>query len=374
MNYALNLFTGTTWKEFQDNGCTVTGFREKDRNITMAAKIKPGDFFLCYLTGVSRWAGLLKVESEHYLDDQNRIWNEEMFPVRFKVKPEIILRPEFAVPMEKLAGQLSFYTTKTWSGAVRSSLRIYDEEDAKKIVAALEQARDNPISHPVDEKKLARPVNLFEMKKNEGGETKTTLVVIPSDEDEAEDESEHVLSQSAVTHTEIQLRLLELGRQMGLSVWAPRNDRGREWNGRKISDISLLEQIPTQFDKATNAIISNIDVIWFDGNAVVAAFEIEHTTSIYSGLLRMSDLLVMQPNIDIKLYLVAPDERFEKFKKEVPRPTFAASNKPLHQACKFLSYTALIDRLREINNVVQYLKPEFLESIADEYDPEEFDT
>jgi hypothetical protein len=46
-------------------------------------------------------------------------------------------------------------------------------------------------------------------------------------------------------------------------------------------------------------------VVWLKGNAIVAAFEIESKTSIYSGLLRMSDLIAMQPNLDIPLYLGA---------------------------------------------------------------------
>ena len=40
-----------------------------------------------------------------------------------------------------------------------------------------------------------------------------------------------------------------------------------------------------------------------------SAFEAESTTTIDSGLLRLSDLLALQPNLDIDLYLVAPDER-----------------------------------------------------------------
>jgi hypothetical protein len=61
-----------------------------------------------------------------------------------------------------------------------------------------------------------------------------------------------------------------------------------------------------QFDEATNRTIELIDVLWLKGNAVVAAFEIESTTSIYSGLLRMSDLIAMQPNLNIPLYLSPP--------------------------------------------------------------------
>ena len=51
--------------------------------------------------------------------------------------------------------------------------------------------------------------------------------------------------------------------------------------------------------------------------------EIEHTTSIYSGLLRMSDLVAMQPNLQIPLFIVAPDVRRNKVIEEVNRPTFA---------------------------------------------------
>jgi hypothetical protein len=50
-------------------------------------------------------------------------------------------------------------------------------------------------------------------------------------------------------------------------------------------------------------------VLWLSGPAVVAAFEIESTTSIYSGLLRMADLLALQPNLNIPLFLVAPEDR-----------------------------------------------------------------
>jgi hypothetical protein len=46
-----------------------------------------------------------------------------------------------------------------------------------------------------------------------------------------------------------------------------------------------------QFDDVTRRTVEMIDVLWLKGSAIVAAFEIESTTSIYSGLLRMSDLI-----------------------------------------------------------------------------------
>lgn len=71
----------------------------------------------------------------------------------------------------------------------------------------------------------------------------------------------------------------------------------------------MKADLPLRFDEATNKTIELIDVLWLQGNAIVAAFEIENTTSIYSGLLRMSDLIAMQPNLNIPLFLVAPDDR-----------------------------------------------------------------
>lgn len=172
------------------------------------------------------------------------------------------------------------------------------------------------------------------------------------------------------THTEIQWRLADLGAQLGLKIWAPKNDRNRTWGTQRIADVpQLLAALPNQFDKVTNKTIENIDVLWLSGQTIVAAFEVEHTSSIYSGLLRMSDLITMQPNLDIKFYLVAPDARYEKFREEVARATFASRKKPLHTICRFLPYSKLCARLEEAKNVLRFLRPEFLDEIADLYDP-----
>jgi hypothetical protein len=79
---------------------------------------------------------------------------------------------------------------------------------------------------------------------------------------------------------------------MGLDVWVARNDRGREVRGHRFAELPRLRaELPPQFDEATNRTIELIDVLWLRGNAIVAAFKIESTTLIYSGLLRMADLI-----------------------------------------------------------------------------------
>jgi predicted RNA-binding protein len=83
MTYWLDLFTHETWQEFLAAGANVSGFRE--RQWRSAQKIKPGDILLCYLTGISRWIGLLEVIAAVYKDTAP-IWSKNVFPVRVPVR------------------------------------------------------------------------------------------------------------------------------------------------------------------------------------------------------------------------------------------------------------------------------------------------
>ena len=124
-------------------------------------------------------------------------------------------------------------------------------------------------------------------------------------ESDSTDRPEQEVVKEPAAHTEIQWLLLKLGVDMGFGVWVARNDRSRSFNGHRFSELPALKSsLPLQFDDATNRTIELIDVLWLDRNAIVAAFEIESTTSIYSGLLRMADLVAMQPNLNIPLFLI----------------------------------------------------------------------
>lgn len=135
----------------------------------------------------------------------------------------------------------------------------------------------------------------------------------------------------------------------------------------------MVNVLPTQFNEATNRTIELIDVLWLKGNSIVAAFEVESTTSVYSGLLRMSDLLALQPNLAIDLFLVAPDDRKEKVENELLRPTFKLREKPLASNCGFLSFEGLMEKLRGIRDLdlVSSLKPDFLRKAAEYFGGDE---
>ncbi len=125
------------------------------------------------------------------------------------------------------------------------------------------------------------------------------------------------------THTEIQGWLRDLGRSLGYDVWIAANDRGRAYTGGHLAD-GCLSALPGIADGVDS--IKLIDVVWIDraARSVAAAFEVEHSTSIYSGIVRMLDLaLGASIGANSTLFLVAPDERREQVAQQLRRPAFS---------------------------------------------------
>lgn len=128
------------------------------------------------------------------------------------------------------------------------------------------------------------------------------------------------------THTEIQAWLRDLGLALGYKVWIAANDRGRAYDGGRLA-AGCLECLPSSVETLSGAdSIRLIDILWIDpdGTRVTAAFEVEHTTSIYSGIVRMLDLaLSSDMHATGGLFLVAPDAREEEVRAQLRRPAFS---------------------------------------------------
>lgn len=142
----------------------------------------------------------------------------------------------------------------------------------------------------------------------------------------------------------IQAMLADIGDQMGYSIWIPRNDRSRVLEVWQTNKSAVLNDLPLNYDLDTIRTIENIDVLWIKGRTIVRAYEVEHTTSIYSGILRMADLMALQPNLNIKAHIVAPEERRGKVMQELSRPVFRLL---LAHSCSFISYNAVEDLAKE---------------------------
>jgi hypothetical protein len=178
-------------------------------------------------------------------------------------------------------------------------------------------------------------------------------VVVPHDEEDAEDEAApEVRTPEARQSLRIQAKLADIGAIMGFSVWLPRGDRGRVHALMIAKDPkALLDDLPLNYDETTLDTIEQIDVLWLKGRSIARAFEVEHATAVYSGLLRMADLLALQPNMDIRLHIVAPEERREKVFREMKRPVFSLLDRgPLSRSCTFISYES-VESIRDLGHL-----------------------
>jgi len=348
----LDLFTPETWHAFREIGATTTGFRERHQKLAKE-RVSQGDTFLCYLTRLSRWCGVLQAESGAYHDSTSIHPDLDPFPVRFKVKPIVMLEPESAIPIydERVWSSLTITKqhrrrTHTWTGFFRASLNKLEEGDGEYLVELLKEQQSRPRSYPLtdkDKRQLAgrRKVPTLD---------REVEVEVPEEGDE-ESSLEPEMVETSSDHresTRYQARVARIGVEMGFRIWVPRNDKARvlELVPTAMHD-SFLPRLPLNYDDTTLRTVEQIDVLWLKGRSMARAFEVEHTTSIYSGLLRMADLLALQPNMDIHLHIVAPPEKREKVLREIRRPVFSLLDRaPLYERCSFLSYES-VDSLAE---------------------------
>ncbi len=142
------------------------------------------------------------------------------------------------------------------------------------------------------------------------------------------------------THTEVQGWLRDLGIALGYDIWIATNDRGRPYGTGRLAD-GCLTTLPLDLAAAPGAeAVRLIDVLWIErAGGVAAAFEVEHTTSIYSGIVRLLDLALGAASERAHgLFLVAPDARESDVRAQLARPAFS---RVADLGVRFLPYSEL---------------------------------
>lgn len=132
-------------------------------------------------------------------------------------------------------------------------------------------------------------------------------------------------------HAEMQYHLLKIGHSLGYDVIAAANDRSKNYKGNQFSAISLKAFPAMAVDKETLNTIGLIDVVWFEKGTsrAVAAFEVEKSTSIYSGILRLSDLALSFAESAADLFLVIPGSRERDVILQLTRPSIKSGKLPI---------------------------------------------
>lgn len=138
------------------------------------------------------------------------------------------------------------------------------------------------------------------------------------------------------SHSQIQSFIGSIGILKEYDIWVPANDRNKlDWN--LIDKFVCRNELPVRYEKV-DEVIKEIDVVWLKrgSSELKAMFEVEHSTPIYSGLLRFNDLHLIEPNLKPKFSIVSNDIRRSLFLRQVNRPTFKISG--LSDICNFLEY------------------------------------
>lgn len=158
------------------------------------------------------------------------------------------------------------------------------------------------------------------------------------------------------SHTNVQGWLRDLGQALGFKVWIAANDRARAYGGGRLAD-GCLDRLPSSIERGPGIeAVRLIDVIWLDAlDRVAGAFEVEHSTSIYSGIVRMLDLaLGCQDGMTTSYFLVAPDRREGEVRAQFARPAFS---RVAELDLRFLPYSELEAHRENMSRFGQGMKP-----------------
>jgi hypothetical protein len=138
------------------------------------------------------------------------------------------------------------------------------------------------------------------------------------------------------SHSQIQTLVGAIGAAKGYDVWIPPIDRPKlDWS---ITDnFECCDLLPYGFEQVSN-ILQEVDIIWIQRGSweLRSLFEVEHSTPIYSGLLRFNDIHLVAPTLRPRFSIVANDARRSLFIRQLNRPTFRMSG--LNELCTFLEY------------------------------------
>jgi len=151
------------------------------------------------------------------------------------------------------------------------------------------------------------------------------------------------------SHSQIQTLIGSIGKTKGFDIWIPKVDQNKlDWN--LTSKFECINHLQARFENI-NHIIKEIDIIWIKRgtNNPQAMFEVEHSTPIYSGLLRFNDFYLIETNQKPRFNIVSNDIRRSLFLKQINRPTFKSSG--LSELCNFLEYKNVYEWYNRVSGI-----------------------
>jgi 16S rRNA G966 N2-methylase RsmD len=123
-------------------------------------------------------------------------------------------------------------------------------------------------------------------------------------------------------HSEIIAVLAEAGQAHGYKIWIGKKEQTDIAAGIIGTKKLLQDYVDADLSKVSGIkdlkTVEMIDLLWIKGDKVVAAFEVESTTTMTSGLVRGSNL-----SPEVPKYMIIPQEREEQLQRKMKSPMFA---------------------------------------------------
>jgi hypothetical protein len=287
-------------------------------------KMTPGDVVLIYNKGRIRFAGEIAAKARNR-DLARYFWKDNDAGSTWELMYFIVNEERTDVPIEKLNplfGYQSTYRPQGFSMINEAAVSAFasDYGDILGVLKTLEKGEE--------------------------------LIHLPAHREQVIAQLDEHIERVTTEHDEMQWRLIRLGQLAKCDVWVPRNDQPKQYDGHQFRDF-VLHEFHQTMDVPRS--IENIDVVWkFGPYSIKSAFEIEHSTSVYSGILRLSDLRAEAPNSNYPLFIVASEERRRKVFDELRRPTFSGPCLRLNEVIRFLGYKTVRELYESYKNASEF--------------------
>jgi EVE domain len=115
-------------------------FGVAERKQTIAAKIKPGDLLVVYVSGKGCFSDLRRVLSPPMIKLKGGGPYDAAFSTALSTEPFVTLKKDSWVPAKDVAAKLSFLSSTDWRQSFRNSLRQIPEADGRFLEKTLTQA------------------------------------------------------------------------------------------------------------------------------------------------------------------------------------------------------------------------------------------
>jgi len=153
------------------------------------------------------------------------------------------------------------------------------------------------------------------------------------------------------THEGAQQALIELGNILGFDTYVSPEDRNKIVGEKRLGELTTLKELPPFTYPRLLDTVKHIDVIWFKEEFPVFCFEVEESTDVTKGLLRLYQIR----QLNMKPVIVGPESKRNKFLIEIEKDPFYHIKKRY----RFISYDEL-SRLLELAREFLDLKSKLL--------------